>query len=281
MKKLVLMWVVLGIFASSTWAGPVPIVEYLFNVGTGVTALNTGSLGVTTNGAINGALYSPDTPLGGGFALMFDGINDFVRVPDTFDYGNALTHEAWIKPEATTGQRVVWDDYGNPGTLLTVFNGQVQFNISTATHPGPGISIFAGTVAPGQWQHIAGVYDGAQLRVFINGVDTGVSAATAGNIIDNGSLAAAIGSDNILTNALNFAGKIDDFRIFPVALRPEELAGGHYATAVPEPTTFALYLGGLALLGGGCWGVGCHAIESREPRSRLGCPNTLTLAGRV
>jgi len=219
-----------------SWATPPPIVEYQFNEGTGILALNSGSLGPGTNGSISGAAYSLDTPFRTGYSLQFDGVDDFVRVQDTFNYTNQLTIEAWIKPYAVNGQRIIWDDYGNPGVVFSVWNGRVQFSISTEKDPGLGIEIYTGNIITGEWQHVAGVYDGAQMRVYINGVQTGPVKDTSGTIIDNpdSGTGAAIGSSNVEYWLLNFKGNIDDFRIFNAALLPEELAGGHFFP-VPEP----------------------------------------------
>jgi hypothetical protein len=238
MKRLSLLFL-MGLltmgFAQPSWSAPTPIVEYLFNEGSGTTALNTGSLGNGTNGTINGASYSSDIHLGLGFSLEFDGINDFVRVLDTFDYGNQLTVEAWIKPDAVEDRRNIWDDYGNPGVVFKISNGGLQFSISTPEHPGPGITVYDGTINVSEWQHVAGIYDGSEMRVYINGVHTGEIKSTSGTIIDNpGSPTyAAIGSSNVEPNLLNFNGKIDDFRIFNVALNPSELANGYFANQCP------------------------------------------------
>jgi hypothetical protein len=182
-----------------SWATPLPIVEYQFNELTGSTATNSGSLGSGTNGSIFGATHSLDTPSGTGYSLQFDGVNDFVRVQDTFNYTDRLTIEAWVKPQAVNGQRIIWDDYGNPGVVFSVWNGRVQFNLSTETHPGLGIELYTGNIITGEWQHVAGVYVGAQMRVYINGLPSGDPVFTSGMIYDNpGPLPyAAIGSSNV------------------------------------------------------------------------------------
>ena len=200
------------------------LVEFLFNEGSGLTAVNTGSLGAGTNGTLHGPNWVTDTPFGTGYSLSFDGVNDNVTIPDTFDYGSALTLEAWIKPISVNGQRGIWDDYGNPGALLYVRDGQVQFTLSTTTDPGLGVTLYAGSVTPGAWQHIAGVYDGAQMRVYVNGFQAATVAVTSGSIIDNASLAASIGAD--LSGALAFDGLIDDVRVHDKALTADQLADG-------------------------------------------------------
>lgn len=68
-----------------------------------------------------------------------------------------MTLEAWVKPTEVAGQNGVWDDYGNPGVLLFVNDGAIRFAVSTTQDPGLGANLVAGSIAPGVWQHIAGV----------------------------------------------------------------------------------------------------------------------------
>lgn len=228
-----------------------PIVEYRFNQGAGSVAVNTGSLGAAANGTLSGgAGFAADQPTGVGFALDLNGSTAFVAVPDAWDYGTAVTVEAWVKPDAVNGQRIVFDDFGNPGVILAMFNGLAQFSLTTTADPGLGVSIFAGTVVTGSWQHLAGVYDGTQMRLYVNGVLVG-TANTSGGIIDNtAGLSGGVGRDNV-SPALYFDGRIDDFRVFNDALSQAELAGGAFApTAVPEPSSLALIGVGVAGLFG-------------------------------
>lgn len=234
-------------------ANAIPLVDLAFDEGSGSGAANSGTLGSALDGVIHGPTHSPDTPFGTGSALAFDGVDDFVRVTTNFSYGSQFTVEAWIKPSATDGQRVIWDDYGNPGVLLAIYDGRLQFGISTPQHPGLGIALYSPIVlCDEEWLHVAGIYDGTGIRTFVNGRDTGNFAATSGAVIDNTVLGSALGADNESTSALNFAGLIDDFRIHPTALLASELGGGHASEGhdCPEPAALALgALGPLLLLG--------------------------------
>jgi hypothetical protein len=231
-------------------ARALPLIEFDFDEGSGNAAVNSGTLGSATDGVITGPTHTSDTPFDTGTALAFDGIDDFVRVRTQFAYGGQLTVEAWIKPSAVNGQRVIWDDYGNPGVLLAIYDGRLQFGISTPQHPGQGIALYSPIVlCVDEWMHVAGVYDGTGLRTFVNGEDTGDFAATTGNVIDNHILNSALGSDNETTTALNFAGLIDDFRIHPVALAGSELGSGLADQGHDCPEPAALSLLGLGLLG--------------------------------
>ena len=121
--------------APNSWA-QAPILEYLFDSGATEVALNTGTLGALSDGMILGATLSTDTPQGSTFSMNFDGANDFISVPDTFDYGSALTIEAWVNPDSVEGVSYFWEDYGFPGVIVGLVNGSVQFSLSTTEHPG-------------------------------------------------------------------------------------------------------------------------------------------------
>jgi hypothetical protein len=252
-------------------ARALPLVEFDFDEGSGTTARNSGTLGSALDGTIDGAAYTSDTPSGTGTALVFDGVNDFVRVTTSFSYGSQLTVEAWLKPGAVNGQRVIWDDYGNPGVLLAIVDGRLQFSISTPQHPGLGISLFSPIVlCEDEWIHVAGIYDGTSLRTFVNGEWTGDLVATSGAVIDNTILQSALGSDNLTTTALNFAGAIDDFRIHPEALEASALGGGLAGEGhdCPEPSAFALIALGLLLTLSRCRSGTWRRARSRSTGTR-------------
>ena len=230
---------------------PIPILEFLFEENSGLVASNTGSFANATgtlmdgNSVVAGPVWSADVPPNGGAAsLSFDGVNDWIRIPDDFDYTvdgthdaprlSALSIEAWVKPVSVIGQLVVWDDYGSPGVLLAVWDGRVEFAISTDADPGLGAAVEPGNLETGVWTHIAGVYDGATIRVYINGCLQAPVVATSGAIQDDsryapGARPAAIGADNESIPALNFEGEIDSLRVFAEPLSVEQLDGGYFA----------------------------------------------------
>lgn len=204
-----------------------PAFEYLFEEGSGTTATNTGTVGAASNGSIGeGVTYSMiETPLGTCHSLDFEGIGDDsfpktkgrVFVPEDYNYGDQVTIEAWIKPDKTDGQRVVWDDFNGYGLLLGIWDGQVQFG--GATTGNLSVANFSGQVETGKWQHIAGVYDGSALRVCVDGQDTGTSVPASGEFVERiGEGGGFIGNGS--GENLPFDGKIDDLRVWPVDTSP-------------------------------------------------------------
>jgi Concanavalin A-like lectin/glucanases superfamily len=227
------------------------ILDYPFHAVEGVTTINAGTLGAAANGAhVGGVTYSTDTPSGSGHSIRLDASGEGIQVPDAWDYGSALTVEAWIKPASIDAQSILWDDYGNPGVVLAVVpeSGNpsrkvVQFSLSTASNPGGGLSVFAGDLVLDDWQHVAAVYDGSTMSIYVDGVLAG-STANSGAIQDNGGFSGGLGFEND-AHVLPFDGWIDDFRIHDAALGSAQLAAGAFGE-VPEPGTL---VGGAAVVG--------------------------------
>ena len=72
---------------------------------------------------------------------------------------------------------------------------------------------------PATWHHLAATYDRTNLRIYLDGVQVGTRALT-------GSIGVSANPLRIGGNAIwgeNFAGLIDDVRVFNRALTPAEL----------------------------------------------------------
>lgn len=227
-------------------APPEPIVDFLFEE-SGLTVVNSGLLGSVAHGALSwwGAEHSPDTPSGSGQSLELDGTSGLAEIPDTWDYGRQLTVEAWIKPDAVSGEQAIWGDYGSPGVKLSVLDGQLKFSLSTSSYLGGGVTAVGGSIAAGVWTHVAAVYDGSQMRLFVDGFPVGTSPIS-GSILDNGTRQGYLGAGAFGIEHL-FDGKIDDFRIFAIALDRTQLADGSFAS-IPAVSEWGMVVMTLLLI---------------------------------
>ena len=95
---------------------------------------------------------------GGGYALDFDGVNDYVNLPD-FSYLNDLSFSAWFKIDTrNTWERIFDFGRGNSGDIfLTTKGGRTGGDLELTIHPfGGTYTIDPGvTCDDGQWHHVA------------------------------------------------------------------------------------------------------------------------------
>ncbi len=170
--------------------GPPPslMAEYGFDAGSGATAADTSGSG--NNGSITGATWAPAGKFGA--ALSFDG-GDVVNVPDSasLDLTTAMTLEAWVRPTAlgTTWRTVVFKE--QPGYYT------YSLYASTGSGVPSGNAMIAGSdqdvrapsaLALNTWTHLAATYDGATLRIYVNGVQASQLLAVGSIATSNGAL---------------------------------------------------------------------------------------------
>lgn len=144
--------------------------------------------------------------------LNFDGINDYIQIPNesSFDFTNQMTVEFWMNSNVNPEQ---WD--------ALVVKGDDSWRVAlTAT----GTIAFAGTnafsdfysttsVTDGNWHHIAATYDGANAKIYIDGVLENQLAGTAN--INNSTYDVAIG-ENLQMTGRYYNGNMEEVRIWNI-----------------------------------------------------------------
>ena len=187
-----------------------------------------------------------------GNAAVFDSSgNSQIRVSDSdsLDVVNALTVEAWIKPSSGGGEWALimgkqWNsDDANPWysyRLLAAsansgekgFPRKVAFQIAPEGSEETGVestSIIQNDV----WTHIAGVYDGSSVKIYINGVLENSNPVTGS--IRTSSLPLFLGKAP-WTNYNNYNGMMDEVRVWNVARTAEQISSDmQYILAGDEP----------------------------------------------
>jgi hypothetical protein len=154
--------------------------------------------------------------------LNFDGTNDRVDCGNASSVqitGSSITLEAWIYP--TSWQPNFWQgniinkelNGPNNGYMLRVGGGGfLNFNLGSGVWNE--LTSSTAVLTLNTWQHIAGVYDGSYLRLYVNGVATDSLAATM-------SIANATGKNLTIGDwssiGRHFEGSIDEARVWNVA----------------------------------------------------------------
>jgi hypothetical protein len=209
-----------------------PVAAYSFDEGEGGTAED-----LTGNGH-TGTIEGPEWTDRGkyGKALSFDGENDCVTVPESseLDLGEEFTLESWVKPEGELKHDpiVFKEGEGFPSYALGIgipHSGKAEGVIG---QEGKGHeNIYSSeSVQAKVWSHLALTYDGAKLRLYVNGEL--VADETVENPDSGSPGPLTIGCDELY--GTYFKGKIDEVRVYNRALDASEVATDK-AAAIQTP----------------------------------------------
>ena len=176
------------------------------------------SSGNANNGSLQGgAVYATDVPAGPAYySGSFNGSSAYVQVPNSssLNITAAITVEAWIKINSTGAYQdiITRESWGQSGTgggyELSVTNlGKARLDLYQSPTTYTTV-IGSTTISTGVWHHVAGVFDGSQMRVYLNGVLDGTLSTS--NAPASGTSSLKIGR----TSGGNyFNGLIDEARV--------------------------------------------------------------------
>ena len=206
-----------GTYTATFAPAPGPVAAYAFDESEGNVAFN--SRGNADHGVITDAIRVAGRF---GSALRFNGTGSLVTVPDSdaLDLTTGMTLQAWILPDTASGVR---DVVMKEGESVGVYN---LYHRDNAGNPSVRVLIAGQSratdgppIAAGGWTHLAATYDGATLRLYMNGVEVGAAVATEAIAVSSGPL--RIGGNSIWGE--HFSGLIDEVRIYNRALHPMEI----------------------------------------------------------
>ena len=140
----------------------------------------------------------------------------------------AFTVEAWVSPKVIgprAGAVGVWmDDENEPkGWLLGVFDGEFGFALTSRGRPKVTIVKARRGFSLDQWHHLAAVYDGAEMRLYVEGQRRNGSVKQSGDIAYPDEARFVIGAYQQHNAILPFVGRIDDVRLWNRALTGAEI----------------------------------------------------------
>ncbi len=192
------------------------------NVGAGSTFAVPGydQTGGTTalQGGTVGALLPPERT-----DLAFDGSQTSVSAPSAPSVNPTaqMTIEAWVNPSSTSsplqGIAGTWDDLtgGNRTYLLWMQFGHLAFYVSHSGAEFPNV-VSTTELQPGHWYHVAGTFDGTNLRLYVNGT-LEATTNSPGPINTNGHPFLIGRTDAGGSGGQYFDGQIADVRLWGVA----------------------------------------------------------------
>ena len=257
-----LLWTELGV---ATGNGETPfnttglVAQWDFNETSNTTANNNaGSCGSSCNGTLTnfastanqdqapgGTGWTNGNKRWGAGALMFDGTNDYVSIPDsaTLNPGTGnFSIESWFKTSANYSSAAGWifSNYGVPptnanGILVNTDNKLQCFfrdgssNIAIVNGVGPNVN-------DSLWHHTVCVRQGTTVYSYLDGKLIGSNTnASLGNVNSSGK-AKTIGIYADSPNQGMFNGIIDSTRIYSRALTASEVMSNYQAANIEFQT---------------------------------------------
>ena len=152
----------------------------LLDAGSGATVADATGRG--HGGTISGALWSTAGKYGG--ALSFDGVNDWVTIADAddLDLTSAMTLAAWVRPAALGNRwRTVVFKEGSPLAYSLYAHDRVSAPVAEVRQGSLVTARGTGPLPLNAWSHLAATYDGAALRLYVNGA-LARTTVTSGNM---------------------------------------------------------------------------------------------------
>ncbi|UCF14460.1 MAG: hypothetical protein JSW59_13685 [Phycisphaerales bacterium] len=191
-----------------------------------------------------------------GRVAELDGTGDYIEIPNSPSLnvtGNEITVAAWVyfddvsgPPEIVMAKPFVVGQHSSPYFsygLHILSNGTPRFWL--VTNGSAGNARGSTNLQSGTWYHMAGVYDGSQMTLYIDG-EVAATTNKTGNITGYDTVL-RLGTNGGLTEQMD--GRLDDVRIYNHALDQIDIQtmmvqvgeGYPYATAL-DPKDGAIHL---------------------------------------
>jgi len=190
-------------------------------------------------GSPNLLLYVPPAwPTPTLYSLSLNGTSAYVNVVPvgsngvSLDITGPITLEAWIKLNTNTVTQSIVARYGTTdgGYALKVRDtGKLRLIIQQSGTSSETITSNT-IISTGVWHHVAGVFDGSQKRLYIDGVLDKTLSSTYSPATGSSNL--FIGASPDGTNLLN--GKIDELRVTAGAVYSANFTAQHRLTGVVD-----------------------------------------------
>jgi len=174
-----------------------------------------------------------------GKALSFDGVDDYVEVPNTSDFHpNALTISVWVYPKPVSNLRGIvdkggWHPTNKDGEWSVSWLSSNKFQLHFYTSEQELVCLTSPAYEPEHWHHVVAVWNGSVLKLYVN--NELVSSAELPSL-NQQTYNINIGRTQRYVRYFN--GTIDEVRIYSRALSENEIKMLYYNRigAVPSKT---------------------------------------------
>lgn len=156
---------------------------------------------------------------------MYSTSGGYVSVADSVSNSlvGQFSLEAWFNTQVATQQQAIIEKY-SPGYLLRIVGvGSAKLRFQIIGGANPSVDSVADVIA-NRVYHVVGVYDGAKMRIHINGRLNNTSANTVAAGDGSGTMKIGARGDDAATG---FVGVLDECAIYNRALTDVEIAN-HY-----------------------------------------------------
>ncbi len=196
------------------------VVYYPFSETSGASVVDHSGDGVT--GELDSTTVRTNVGLFGR-GLYVDGVNRLTASSSSKISGlSNLTVAIWCKRQLSGGTVALCQKHGG-GTdgeffLNSAGNSTLQFTTVNASSSRVNLAITGSLPAmnDSRWHFIAGTYDGATMRLWLDGLCVGTAAQTGA--LKSTAWPLVVGGDNSI-----WQGELDEFRMFDRALRTNEI----------------------------------------------------------
>lgn len=192
-----------------------------FDEGASTTAYDASGFG--GGGTLSGPpTWSSGSNCKSGACLSFGGGQDYVKIvhSNSLNVGNNFSVTAWAKPTALSGSQEIVIKWASGNYWFLRWSGtSLQFT-PNADEASARVDYTGGTV--GGWNHVAGTYDGAIGKLYLNGVLVASKSYSGGTNQNSGNL--GIGAIPDGTPAQFFGGLLDEVRVYGRTLSASDVA---------------------------------------------------------
>ncbi|MFZ4455788.1 MAG: LamG-like jellyroll fold domain-containing protein [Bacteroidales bacterium] len=183
-------------------------------------------------------------------SLSFDGTSGYVNCGRNSALRPvlAITVEAWVNPDVnTTWNGVVTnlqDNYNNEsgyGLFMDNSNNKIAWWVQTIGGIPNNMDVPSYTLPMHTWTHVVGTYDGATLKLYINGSMVSSRPRTGTINWNYQPIAFAIGQYLDDDEHHYFKGKIDDVRVWAYARSAQEIANDMHSELIGNESGLMAY----------------------------------------